>query len=95
MLDCNFTYWYSYHMKNEISHGSFHGFTVKDAATLSGFPYVTVWRHLNKQRTISPEAAIRYHSTLGIPLTVLRPDLWPPAAPSTPTGQGEVNHELA
>ena len=82
-------------MKNELSHPSFHGFTITDAAARSGLPYVTVWRHFKKHRVISPETAIRYNRFLGIPLSSLRPDLWPPTAPNTPTEPEEVKHELA
>lgn len=83
-------------MKTDLPQRKFYGFSVKDAAALSGFPYVTVWRHLNNQRNISPEAAIRYHSTLGVPLAVLRPDIWPPTSPNTPTEpEEEAVHELA
>lgn len=82
-------------MKNELSHPSFYGFTITDAAARSGLPYVTVWRHFKKHRVISPEAAIRYNRFLGIPLSSLRPDLWPPAAPSTPSEHEEVSHGLA
>ena len=79
-------------MKTDLPQRKFYGFSVKDAAALSGFPYVTVWRHLNNQRNISPEAAIRYHSTLGVPLA----DIWPPTSPNTPTEpEEEAVHKLA
>ncbi len=90
-VDYNFTYWYLVPMKNELSHPSFYGFTITDAAARSGLPYVTVWRHFKKHRAISPETAIRYNRFLGIPLSSLRPDLWPPTLPSTPTEPEEVD----
>lgn len=54
------------------------GMTIPEIAKKSGFPYTTVWRHAVSQRAISPEAAIVYEKTLGIPRSELRPDLWPP-----------------
>ena len=70
------------------------GMTIPEIAKESGFPYTTVWRHAVGQRAISPEAALVYENTLGVPRSKLRPDLWPPdenklEAPAT---QGETPH---
>ena len=37
-----------------------------------------VFLHCTGQRSISAESAMRYHRAFGIPLSELRPDLWPP-----------------
>lgn len=52
--------------------------SIQDVVRLSGYPYPTVWRHASGKRNVSPEAALRYERTLGIPRSELRPDLWPP-----------------
>lgn len=49
-----------------------------------------VYRHCRGQK-ISGESAIIYSKKLGIPLSSLRPDLWPPATPNTPTEPEEVS----
>ena len=54
----------------------FFGMSVAEAARQSDVPSTTVWRHANKKRKISPEYAIIYNKTLGIPLHEMRPDLW-------------------
>ena len=55
---------------------SFFGFQVKDVQAATGFTFMTIYRHIKGQREISPECALKYHDTLGIPLSDLRPDLW-------------------
>lgn len=76
----------------------FRGFPLVSAAKLANVEYSTVWRHFSGKRKITAEYALRYHKALGIPLSELRPDLWPPEpekddtppAPTT-TSQGEAN----
>ncbi len=70
------------------------GLTCIEAARL-GAPYQTLYKQYRGDRNVGVQSALLYEQLLGIPRSELRPDLWPPAAPSTPTGQGEVNHELA
>ena len=68
----------------------FFGMTVAEAARKSDVPSTTVWRHAKKKRKISPEYAVLYNKTLGIPLHKMRPDLWPdPASTDKPQGDGE------
>lgn len=38
----------------------------------------TVLQHCKGSRLISAESAVKYAQGLGIPLSELRPDLWPP-----------------
>lgn len=49
-----------------------------------------VFQHCNGTRNISAESALRYSRAFGIPLSDLRPDLWPPdadtATPTTASG---------
>lgn len=40
----------------------------------------TVCQHLKGDRKISAQSALAYHKGLGIPLSDLRPDLWPEPA---------------
>ncbi len=55
-----------------------HDLTFPMLASLTGTPsWGTVFKHCHGAR-ISAESAMRYHKTLGIPLSDLRPDLWPP-----------------
>lgn len=63
-------------MKNSTL--KFFGRDISYVAALCGLNVSTVWRHAQKKRTISPHAALRYAKFLGIPLSALRPDLWPP-----------------
>ena len=44
----------------------------------------TVLHHCKGIRIISAESAVKYAHGLGIPLSELRPDLWPPAESPTP-----------
>lgn len=72
------------------------GMTFRQVAACCGFKSAsTVFQHCSGARTISAESAVKYKEGLGIPLSSLRPDLWPPASPSTPTEPEEVNHGLA
>lgn len=57
------------------------------ASRLSGIPYMTIFQHIHGKRGISAESALKYQQTLGIPLSVLRPDLWPPDNPLPSTLQ--------
>lgn len=58
----------------------FFGFSVQDAAEKSGISTATISRHATGARRISAEFAVKYHDTLGIPLSAMRPDLWPPVS---------------
>ena len=55
----------------------------------------TVFQHCNGQRAISAEIAVKYAKALGIPLSELRPDLWPPEGaaglPSVCPAAGDVS----
>ena len=44
--------------------------------------------HCHGLRRISAESALKYHRAFGIPLSDLRPDLWPPE----PSGQQPYRH---
>ena len=77
-------------MKRGLRHNTFFGFPLADAAARAGLAYATVWRHVRKHRAISPEAALRYHRFLGIPLSRLRPDLWPPDSSHAPAAAAAV-----
>ena len=54
------------------------GLTAAKASQISGIPYITILQHLKGTRGISPQLAQQYQKKLGIPLSSLRPDLWPP-----------------
>lgn len=43
---------------------------------MSGIRYDTIWKHCEGMRSISAEMALRYETTLKIPRSELRPDLW-------------------
>ena len=70
------------------------GLTCALAARL-GAPYQTIYKQYKGDRNVGVRSALLYESILGIPRSELRPDLWPPAAPSTPTEPEEASHELA
>ena len=62
-----------------------HGYSINEAAKVSGIRYDTIWKHCMGLRVISPEMALRYEKRLHIPKCLLRPDLWPPeSSPTTP-----------
>lgn len=69
------------------------GLTCASAARL-GAPYQTIYKQYNGDRNIGVRSVLLYERLLGIPRSELRPDLWPPATPSTPTENEEVNHGL-
>ena len=72
------------------------GMTFRQVAACCGFKSAsTVFQHCRGMRTISAESAVKYKEGLGISLSSLRPDLWPPTSPSTPSEPEEVNHGLA
>lgn len=55
------------------------GLTYAQMALLGGFSSRSVvFLHCKGKRSISPESAKRYSQAFGIPLSELRPDLWPP-----------------
>ena len=60
------------HMKKT----TFFGLPVADVSRITGIPYVIIYRHAQKQRRISADDAWKYYRLLGIPLYLLRPDLW-------------------
>lgn len=76
-------------MKNAIEkYRQDHGLTYEKLALNVGFSSRgAVFNHCSGQRSISAESAKRYSQALGIPLSELRPDLWPPE-----TAQGEDSH---
>lgn len=47
-----------------------------DIGRTSGLTHSAVLRHCKGERNIGAEAVLRYHVKLGIPLQVLRPDLF-------------------
>ena len=68
----------------------FFGFPLALVARKTKLPTVTVWRHATGVRKISAEIAILYYETLGIPLSELRPDLWPPEASALPPAKEDA-----
>ena len=68
-----------------------HGLTYGQMAEMAGFSSRSVvYLHCVNKRVISPESALKYSRALGIPLSELRPDLWPPtASPTTPPAECE------
>lgn len=67
------------------------GMTLSEIAFAAGFrSRSSVFQHCRGSRTISAESALKYSRALGIPLSELRPDLWPPtASPTTPPAECE------
>ncbi len=67
-------------MKNSLEeYRQANGLTYRTMAErVEGQPFVTVFYHCRGFRQISAESALKYHKALGIPLSDLRPDLWPP-----------------
>ena len=61
---------------------TFFGFPLAEISKKTGLPTTTIWRHLNGKRKISAEFAKKYAHGCGIPLSSLRPDLWPPESVS-------------
>jgi len=58
-----------------------HGLSYADMATRAGFrSRSTPYHHCNGMRRIDAESAVMYARAFGIPLSDLRPDLWPPEA---------------
>lgn len=56
------------------------GHTYQQIADMAGLKTKsTVFQHCHAVRQISDKCALKYHQGLGIPLSELRPDLWPPA----------------
>lgn len=53
-----------------------HGLTLADAVRL-GVPYHALYKQLRGERSVGVVCALRYHKVLGIPLSELRPDIWP------------------
>ena len=67
------------------------GMTYARMAHLGGFSSRSVvFLHCKGMRSISPESAKKYSKAFGIPLSELRPDLWPPE--SVPPVPAEVTH---
>lgn len=67
------------------------GLTCALAARL-GAPYQTIYKQYKGDRNVGVRSALLYESVLGIPRSELRPDLWPPVSPSTPTEPEESHH---
>ena len=57
-----------------------------------GAPYQTIYKQYKGDRNVGVRSALLYESVLGIPRSELRPDLWPPVSPSTPTEPEESHH---
>lgn len=71
------------------------GLTCALAARL-GAPYQTLYKQYRGDRNIGVRSALLYEQLLGIPRSELRPDLWPPTSPNTPTEPSKEHaHELA
>lgn len=67
-----------------------HNLTLKKLASIVGWQSsATVCQHLSGARKITAEAALKYSHALGIPLSDLRPDLWPPAAENSAAADGQ------
>lgn len=77
-----------------------HGLTYAKMAMLAGFSSRSVvFLHCTGRRLISAESTLKYFRAFGIPLSEIRPDLWPPdgitAPPATPSGSStseEASH---
>lgn len=56
------------------------GMTFGEMARAAGFlSRSSVYQHCSGARSISAESAVKYSRAFGIPLSDIRPDLWPPA----------------
>ena len=53
-----------------------HGLTLAEAVK-RGVPYHALYKQLRGERAVGVVCAMRYHRILGIPLSELRPDIWP------------------
>ena len=53
-----------------------YGLTMADAVK-AGCPYHALYKQLKGERAVGVVCALRYHKVLGIPLSELRPDIWP------------------
>ena len=63
------------------------GMTLSEIAFAAGFrSRSSVFQHCRGSRAISAESALKYSRALGIPLSELRPDLWPPTPTTPPAG---------
>lgn len=71
----------------------FLGFPLPTVAKASNLPRTTVWRHATGNRKISAEAALVYSKALGVPLSQIRPDLWPPNGDPAPAREPAVAGE--
>ena len=57
------------------------GLTLAEAVK-RGVPYHALYKQLKGERSVGVVCALRYHRVLGIPLSELRPDIWPGEAPA-------------
>lgn len=56
-----------------------HGLSYAKMATIAGFSARSVvYAHCHNRRVVSAESAVKYNRSFGIPLHLLRPDLWAP-----------------
>lgn len=65
------------------------GITPLDASK-KGLPYHALFKQYKGERNVGPKCAILYEQVLGIPRSMLRPDIWPPEntiAAKQPTGE--------
>lgn len=68
-------------MKNLLeSFRQHHRLTYRAMAALTNgrVAFQVVYDHCQGKKRISAETAVVYHDAFGIPLSDLRPDLWPP-----------------
>lgn len=63
----------------------FLGYRIPEIAKKTNIPSVTIWRHATGARSISPKIAMAYSKALAVPLSIIRPDLWPPDSPAPVT----------
>ena len=54
------------------------GLTYKAMAERTGITAPSVYFHCSGKVKVSAENALKYHRAFNIPLTELRPDIWPP-----------------
>ena len=66
-------------MKNALEcYRILHDMTFRTLAARSGISVFAVFSHCKGNKKLTAESALKYNRALGIPLSDLRPDLWPP-----------------
>lgn len=61
------------------------GLTYEQMANLSGVTKASVWKHCRGVAEPDVESVARYMQRLGLTFSLIRPDLWPPSPPASPT----------